>query len=296
MKMAGTQTAQVDTQLGSAVHQSAALSATGQLERLFSRLFRGLVYAQIWEDPIADMEALNIREGEDIVCIGSGGCNVMSYLTARPGSITAVDLSPAHVALIRLKLAAARHLPRYLTFFDMFGRGDRIANVEAYDRYIAPYLDPETRAYWETRTLRGRRISLLSRGLYRQGVLGRFLRLVQMLARILGVKLEDALRAATPEAQKRVFDRQIAPVFDHPLVRLLARRRAALFGLGIPPAQHDKLAADGDGDVIPVLRERARKLFCDFPVSENYFLCRPAPAAMAAGRCRPTCNAGPSTR
>jgi S-adenosylmethionine-diacylglycerol 3-amino-3-carboxypropyl transferase len=54
-------------------------------------------------------------------------------------------------------------------------------------------------------------------------------------------------------------------------VRFLARRRAALFGLGIPPAQYDKLAADGGGDVLPVLRERVRKLMCDFPVAENYF-------------------------
>ena len=55
------------------------------------------------------------------------------------------------------------------------------------------------------------------------------------------------------------------------LVRFIARQRASLFGLGIPPAQYDKLASDAGGDVIPVLRERTRKLFCDFPISENYF-------------------------
>ena len=34
-----------------AVRRSRALSCEGLLERVFERLFHGLVYAQIWEDP-----------------------------------------------------------------------------------------------------------------------------------------------------------------------------------------------------------------------------------------------------
>ena len=86
-------------------------ATTERLERLFSRLFMGLVYPQIWEDPVVDMTALQIAPGDNLVCIASGSCNMMSYLTAGPAAVTAVDLSPAHVALGRLKLAAARSLP-----------------------------------------------------------------------------------------------------------------------------------------------------------------------------------------
>ncbi|MCK5748642.1 MAG: DUF3419 family protein, partial [Oricola sp.] len=100
----------VQEQLGAAVHQNFALSKTGLLERVFSRAFNGLVYPQIWEDPDVDMAALDLAPDEDLFCIASGGCNAMSYLTARPASVTAVDLSPAHVALLRLKAAAAQHL------------------------------------------------------------------------------------------------------------------------------------------------------------------------------------------
>jgi S-adenosylmethionine-diacylglycerol 3-amino-3-carboxypropyl transferase len=60
--------------------QAAPRSRRGILERLFARLFEGLVYAQIWEDPEVDLRALDLRPGDHIVAIASGGCNVMSYL------------------------------------------------------------------------------------------------------------------------------------------------------------------------------------------------------------------------
>ena len=44
-----------------AVRRSRALSREGLLERVFERLFHGLVYAQIWEDPEVDLEALALR-------------------------------------------------------------------------------------------------------------------------------------------------------------------------------------------------------------------------------------------
>jgi S-adenosylmethionine-diacylglycerol 3-amino-3-carboxypropyl transferase len=41
---------------------------------------------------------------------------VLSYLTANPAHVTAVDINAAHVALNRLKLAAAQNLPNYDAF------------------------------------------------------------------------------------------------------------------------------------------------------------------------------------
>ncbi len=267
----------MEAQLGAAVHQNTALSRDGLLERLFSRLFHGLVYPQIWEDPVVDMAALKIGPAHNLVCIASGGCNVMSYLTARPHAILAVDLSPAHVALVRLKLAAALQLPDHACFDDFFGKADLPANTRNYDRYIAPHLDPDSRTFWEAGIAR-RRITQFERGFYKFGLLGRFLGVVHLVARLGRVDFRPLLAAPTTDAQKVFFDTKVAPLFDMRLVRFLARRRASLFGLGIPPAQYDKLAADGGGDVIPVLRERVRKLICDFPIRQNYF------AAQAFGR------------
>lgn len=265
-------------QLDAAVLQEGD-AATGRLERLFSRLFLGLVYPQIWEDPVVDMEALEIAPGDNLVCIASGSCNLLSYLTAGPASVTAVDLSPAHVALGRLKLAAARRLPDHAAFYQFFGRADMAANGALYDRYIRGSLDAETRSFWDSRQLFRRRISVFQTRFYRHGLLGRFLGTVHLIARLGGVDFAPLLAARTLEEQQVFFDTRIAPLFEMRLVRRLAGFRASLFGLGIPPAQYDKLAADGGGDVLPVLRERVRKLMCDFPIRENYF------AWQAFGRC-----------
>lgn len=263
-------TSSVQAQLDAAVLQNGDRT-TGWLERLFSRLFLGLVYPQIWEDPEVDMEALHIRPGDNLVCIASGGCNMMSYLTAGPASVTAVDLSPAHVALGRLKLAAAQALPDHAALYQFFGRADMASNKALFDRYLSAELDTQTRTFWQGRQLFRPRISLFQRGLYRQGLLGRFLGAVHLIARLGRVDFSPLLAARSLEEQQRFFDTRIAPLFDMWLVRKLTGFRAALFGLGIPPAQYDKLAADGGGDVLPVLRERVRKLMCDFPIRDNYF-------------------------
>lgn len=262
-----TQMPDIAHQRSAAVYQRPRMSISGVQERLFARLFAGLVYAQIWEDPVADLQALALPEGADVICISSGGCNAMSYLTAGTASVTAVDLSPAHIALLRLKKVAAQVLDQG-TFFDLFGHGNRPGNPTVIVEHLLPHLDAQTRSYWADPKHR----QMFAKGLYQQGVLGRFIGAVHGLARLARVDFKPLLDAPTLAAQHDFFQRQIDPLFDNRLIKLLARQRLALFGLGIPPAQYDKLAADGGGDVIAVLRERTRRLMCDFPVSENYFL------------------------
>ena len=102
--------------LRQAVFRSARASRQGVLERVFAFVFDGLVYPQIWEDPVVDMEAMAISPGHQLVAITSGGCNVLSYLTADPARITAVDLNQAHLSLLKLKQAAIKHLPSHEDF------------------------------------------------------------------------------------------------------------------------------------------------------------------------------------
>ncbi len=74
------------------MHRHKPISKQGIQERLFTLAFSGLVYPQIWEDPLVDLEALSLKEGEHLVAIASGGCNILSYLATSPIRITAVDL------------------------------------------------------------------------------------------------------------------------------------------------------------------------------------------------------------
>jgi S-adenosylmethionine-diacylglycerol 3-amino-3-carboxypropyl transferase len=258
--------------LKQAVRRHRALSREGLLERLFERLFRGLVYTQIWEDPEIDLEALALQPHCRVAAIASGGCNILSYLTADPAKITAVDLSQAHVALNRLKLAAASRLPSWEAFYRFFGAADDAANIDAYDRLIAPHLDPMSRAYWEGRSaqqLGRRRISIFERNAYRHGVLGSFIGMGHATARLYGVDLKQLLSARSIEEQRQFFETMLAPLFDKPAVRWATANRLSLYGLGIPPAQYDALA--GDGHVRHVLRSRLERLACGFSLADNYF-------------------------
>lgn len=240
------------------------------LDKAFALAFKGLVYAQIWEDPVVDMEGLDIQPYSRVMCIASGSCNALSYLTANPESVTAVDLNHAHVALGRLKIAAIRHLPNYERFHRFFAHADHKENAAVYKTMIAPHLDEESRAYWEKRDIRGRkRISYFTRGIYRKGLLGNFIGLAHVFAKLYKIDLGKLLEAQTLEEQRAVFEQELAPVFEKKFIRWLTDQPASLFGLGIPPAQFEHLA--GDERMAEVLRRRLEKLACDFEVKDNYF-------------------------
>lgn len=257
--------------LGEAVHRSTAFSRAGLLERLFTFAFSELVYPQIWEDPRVDLKALAITQTCRIVTIGSGGCNMMSYLTADPERIFVVDLNHAHIALNRMKLVAAKHLPDVTAFRRMLKDADDPANVELYDRHIAPHLDATSRAYWEGRDKLGRRrIAAFTRGFYKSGLLGTCIAFVHRLARIYGKDPRVMLKAATREEQRRIYEAELAPLFQKKMIRRMLGNEASLYGLGIPPAQYQALLGNAP-HMAEVVEQRLRKLACDFDLSDNYF-------------------------
>jgi S-adenosylmethionine-diacylglycerol 3-amino-3-carboxypropyl transferase len=155
-------------------------------------------------------------------------------------------------------------------FHRFFAHACDPANVAAFDAFIAPELDPVTRAYWTGRDMRGRRrIERFARGFYRSGLLGRFIAAGHMLARVYGKNPARILSARTLEDQRRIYEEDLAPLFDRPSLRRLLDQRSSLFGLGIPPAQYDALA--GGRPMHEVIEERLRRLATGFLLSENYF-------------------------
>lgn len=261
---------QPNRKIAAAVVREGAEHKQRLLDRAFAFAFKGLVYAQIWEDPVVDMEALAIEPGNRIATIASGGCNVFSYLVADPAEIVAVDLNTAHVALNNLKRVAIRQLPDHDSLRRFFADADDSRNIAAYHAYIAPRLDDTSRRYWEGRDLTGRRrIDGFARGLYRRGLLGSFIGLAHLVARMHRIDPRQFLAAKTIEEQRAIFEEKFAPFFDRKFIRWVTDQRSSLFGLGIPPAQYDALA--GGKPMADVLRARLEKLACDFPLSDNYF-------------------------
>ena len=217
------------------------------------------------------MEALAIRPDDHIVAIASGGCNVMSYLTANPARITAVDLNGAHIALNRLKLRAARDLPDYEAFHRFFAQADRAENVAAYDRWIKPNLNPVSRAYWEGRTTLGRRrVERFARNfsLWVAWILHR--RRAFAGARAWQGSARNAAGRLARRAARPVRQRARAAVRNAlgPLAR--SATRDALWPRHSAGAISRARRRRGGG-MIDVLRDRLRRLACDFDFSSNYF-------------------------
>lgn len=262
---------QRNKRLRQAVHRHKAVTRQGIQERLFTLAFSGLVYPQIWEDPVVDLEALSLKDGESLVAIASGGCNVLSYLAAAPISVTAIDLNPAHVALNKLKLAALAHLPDYETFRTFFADANRAQNIDAYFHFLCPHLDAPTRKYWESRDRIGRRrIGYFGTNVYRHGLLGNFIGAGHLLARAHGKNPQRLLAARTRSEQRSIFESELAPLFRKRHIRWLLDKPSALFGLGIPPSQFTALKGSQDS-MADVLHARLERLACDFDLKDNYF-------------------------
>jgi S-adenosylmethionine-diacylglycerol 3-amino-3-carboxypropyl transferase len=261
----------MNTQLiADAVRNSRAQDESTIWDRLFAFWFRRLVYTQIWEDPEADLAALQLPLGSTIVTISSSGCNALSYLTAQPAQVYAVDLNEAHLALLKLKLAGIRAFPGYAEFWQFFGEAASAANSELYRERLRPWLDADARAYWDKRNAIGRpRYANFTDGFYRHGMLGRFIGLAHLVAKFARIDLEALLHENT-DAPERVqaLDR-LNSLFHSRLARLFTRTPALLFSLGIPPQQRVLLGAGAP--LNEVLHERLLRLIDGHPNDTNYF-------------------------
>jgi S-adenosylmethionine-diacylglycerol 3-amino-3-carboxypropyl transferase len=108
-----------------------------------------------------------------------------------------------------------------------------------------------------------------------------------VVARAYGVDLRELTRTTSLTEQRSFFDRTVAPLFDKRLVKWVTKKRVSLYGLGIPPAQYDALAAAGGGDMAAVLRQRLERLACGFAMSENYFAWQAFSRGYATGESGP---------
>jgi S-adenosylmethionine-diacylglycerol 3-amino-3-carboxypropyl transferase len=261
----------MNTQLiADAVRNSRSLEEATVWDRLFAFWFRRLVYTQIWEDPEADLAALQLPLGSTIVTISSGGCNALSYLVAKPAQVYAVDLNEAHLSLLKLKLAGLRAFSRYADFWQFFGEAASASNSDLYRGWLRPMLDSDTRAYWDKRNIIGRpRHGYFTNGFYRHGLLGRFIGLGHWIAKLTGVDLQVLLKGKTDDPKRIAALDRLDRVFHSPLARLITGTPALLFSLGIPPQQRALLG--GGAPLNEVLHERLLRLINGHPNETNYF-------------------------
>ena len=241
------------------------------LDRIFARVFSGLVYTQIWEDPIIDLEAMEVESHHKIVTISSAGCNAMSYLVDNPQSIDVVDLNGAHLSLLELKIAAFQSSNNYEQVERFFANAAHSDNIDFYDRVLRWQMSTTARVYWNSKAAGKRRIEMFANGFYRYGLLGQFIRFMKVFAKMHGVDLSEWSRCQSHQEQIEWFDGAAPKLFNGRLIKMICRSPLVLYHLGIPPRQFNELCEGRPKDMVHVLRERARALLSIGTVEDNYF-------------------------
>ncbi len=107
--------------------------------------FDHIRYAQLWEDADVLTEALGQSHGKTLVSICSAGDNALAMLTLDPARVVTVDLSPAQIACLRMRIGAFRAL----------GHGEFLVLMGSRPGARAPLLkralaecDEDTREFW----------------------------------------------------------------------------------------------------------------------------------------------------
>jgi len=235
-------------------------------------MFRGLVYNQVWEDPVVDLRALALGPDHRVAMIGSAGCNALAYLSADVKRIDAVDINVAHRSLLTLKKTVLERLPGRTAVFRFLGSAQHRENVAAYDSLLAPNLPESALAYWSGRSPFGyRRIDMFRTGFYRHGMVARLVGLLHKVARLHGCHPERLVSASTLDEQALLFRSEVLPAFRTRIARGFARSQLSLFALGIPPAQYTRLGEGAEGNLAELLLTRIERLACAFPIYANPF-------------------------
>jgi len=111
--------------------------------------FSGIRYAQCWEDSDVLLAALEPRPGKRCLSIASAGDNTLALLSRNPESVLALDLSPAQLACLELRVAAYRVL-QHRELLALIGSLESDERPHLYQA-CREHLSAEARAFWDER-------------------------------------------------------------------------------------------------------------------------------------------------
>ena len=228
-------------------------------------VFQRILYSQSWEDPQADLAALDVGETDDVLAIAASGDNVLALLTANPRSLTGIDFSLSQVCLVELKMAGFLTLsyPELLEFLGVeSASGAR--RLELFLRVRAELSDV-ARDFWDSNP-----------GLLKAGVIhiGRFEKYLGMFRRYVLPLIHGRrtvrrfLDSRDLEEQQRIYHEVWNTRLWRGLFRIFFGRRM-LGRLGRDPAFFKYVELDRVGDEF---LGRAQRAFCDMPVQDNHFV------------------------
>jgi S-adenosylmethionine-diacylglycerol 3-amino-3-carboxypropyl transferase len=111
--------------------------------------FSQIRYAQCWEDAAILVQALNLEKGGSCLSIASAGDNSLALLAAGAERVVALDLNPAQLACLALRVAAYRTLS-HGELLELIGSRPSRRRRALYQRCRGK-LDAAARRFWDGR-------------------------------------------------------------------------------------------------------------------------------------------------
>jgi S-adenosylmethionine-diacylglycerol 3-amino-3-carboxypropyl transferase len=109
--------------------------------------FSQLRYAQVWEDADVLLAGLDVQPDDVCLSIASAGDNALALVGAGAARVIAVDLNPAQLACLALRVAAYREL-KHGELLELLGSRPSTRRAELYQRCRGA-LTADVRAYWD---------------------------------------------------------------------------------------------------------------------------------------------------
>ena len=227
-----------------------------------SKVFRDVLYAQCWEDPEMDRIAFNIKPGDTVFSITSGGCNALAFLLDDPAKVICLDMNRFQNYLLSLKISAFKTL-RYNETLEFFGVQPSDRRWELYEK-LKPILSEEEQLYWNNKK------ADINRGIIHCGKYERYMHLLKRVFRILiGRKIINELFNTTCIEEQRILFQEKWDNFKWRLFCRIFLSRAfasmlfdkAFYKYLEPTFSFEKY-----------YRSAVRKAVTELPAKENYFL------------------------
>ncbi len=223
-----------------------------------------LLFAQVREDPMLEIDALRPRKSGRYAVVGSGGCTALSLLAAGAGHVAAVDLNSAQNHLTELK-ATALGLVSPWEYSGFIG-AEPMSHARRRGVYagVKPMLSPAAGRYWDLNE------DLISAGVLGAGVSEKFIRALAFALRTFvhpRDRIERLLSCTTLEEQRTLYESEWNTRRWRGLFEVLVNRWT--FNRTYDPAF---FANSGNKSFAKHFHRLFERTVCDVPVATNYFL------------------------
>lgn len=164
--------------------------------------FDHIRYAQLWEDADVLVDALQGECGRTFVSICSAGDNALALLTLDPSRVIVVDLSPAQIECMKLRIAAMRALD-HSAYLELLGARPSARRGELLD-IVCATMDGISQAFWTAQ-----RNAVEHYGAGGAGKFEHYFRIMQ--TRLLPLvhnraTINDVFVSREPDARRRFYD------------------------------------------------------------------------------------------